>query len=304
MLECCTLGTGGALPLPDRALASLYVRVNGRGLLIDCGEGTQVGIRHLGWGFRCIDGMLITHYHGDHCTGLPGLLLSLDKSGRDEPFHIWGPPGLRRVVEGLRVVAPKVQYPVVLHELPEEVSPLECIGLEITAFPLDHGVPCLGYRLHLPRQGAFCPEKARALNVPLPDWKRLQHGECCEINGRIVRPEDVLGPQRTGITLLYATDTRPVPVISQMGQDAALMILEGMYGSDDKMPQALKNHHMIFHEAATLARDAHAAALALTHYSNCIDDPAEYLPEAQAIFPETTAAADGMCFTMKFPDAK
>ena len=252
MLECCTLGTGGALPLPDRALASLYVRVNGHGLLIDCGEGTQVGIRRLGWGFRCIDGLLITHYHGDHCTGLPGLLLSLDKAGRDEPFHIWGPPGLTRVVEGLRVVAPKVQYPIMLHELPESVSHLRAIGLEITAFPLDHGVPCLGYRLHLPRQGAFCPDKARALGVPMSDWKLLQHGESVVQNGRSIRPEEVLGPQRPGITLLYATDTRPLPIITQMGRGASLMILEGMYGSEDKRAQALKNHHMIFHEAAAL----------------------------------------------------
>ena len=95
MLEFCTLGTGGTLPIPERALSSLYVRVNGRSLLIDCGEGTQVGIRRLGWGFRCLDGMLLTHYHGDHCTGIAGLLLSLEKAGKDEPFHIWGPRGLK-----------------------------------------------------------------------------------------------------------------------------------------------------------------------------------------------------------------
>ena len=93
MLEFCTLGTGGTLPIPERALSSLYVRVNGQSLLIDCGEGTQVGIRRLGWGFRCLDGLLLTHYHGDHCTGLAGLLLSLEKAGRDQPFHIWGRKG-------------------------------------------------------------------------------------------------------------------------------------------------------------------------------------------------------------------
>ena len=120
MLELCTLGTGGTLPLPDRALSSLYVRQNGRAMLIDCGEGTQVGIRKLGWGFRCIEDVLLTHYHGDHCTGLAGLLLSLEKAGKTEALRIWGPKGLKRVVEGLCVIVPPLSYPVLLHELPPE----------------------------------------------------------------------------------------------------------------------------------------------------------------------------------------
>ena len=303
MLECCTLGTGGALPLPDRALSSLYVRTGGKSLLIDCGEGTQVGIRRLGWGFRCMDGLLITHYHGDHCGGLPGLLLSIDKSGRQEPFHIYGSVGLRRIVEGLRVIAPALGYPVVLHELAPGES-FRLIGLEIACFPLDHGIPCLGYRLHLPRQAAFDPGKARALGVPLPQWKTLQQGEAVTVEGRVIRPEDVTGAPRQGVTLLYATDTRPVPAIAAMGQGADLMILEGMYGDENKRPQALRNHHMIFHEAAALAREAQAGQLVLTHFSNCIDDPAEYLPLAQAIFPQTLCAADGQCFTLRYPAEK
>ena len=297
MLECCTLGTGGALPLPDRALSSLYVRVYGRALLIDCGEGTQVGIRKLGWGFRCIDGLLITHYHGDHCSGVPGLLLSLDKAERKEPFHIWGPVGLRRVIDGLRVIAPVLSYPVVLHEITGDEEEFSMIGLTVTAFPVHHGVPCYGYRLHLPRQGAFQPDKARALGVPMAHWKDLQQGRCVGD----VRPGDVLGAPRQGVTLLYATDTRPVPEIVRYGQGADLMILEGMYGDENKRPQALKNKHMLFAEAATLALEAGAKQLALTHFSNCIDDPLEYLPLAQEIFPAALAAADGQCFTLNYP---
>lgn len=299
MLECCTLGTGGAIPLPDRALASLYVRVNGRALLIDCGEGTQVGIRRLGWGFRCMDGLLLTHFHGDHCGGVPGLLLSLDKAERRETFHVWGPVGLKRVIDSLRVIAPALGFPVVLHELREPVEQFSLIGLEITAFPLNHGIPCYGYRLHLPRQGAFQPEKAKALGVPVTRWKELQKG--LAVNG--VQPEDVLSAPRKGITLLYATDTRPVPEIVHFGQGADLMILEGMYGDESKRPQAMKNHHMLFAEAAHLASQAQAKRLALTHFSNCIDEPAEYLPGAQAVFPETCAAADGQCFTLTYPQA-
>lgn len=300
MLECCTLGTGGAQPLPTRALSSLYVRVNGRSLLIDCGEGTQVGIRRLGWGFRCIDGLLITHFHGDHCGGVPGMLLSMDKAQRQEPLHLWGPVGLKRVMDGLRVIVPALSFPLVLHELRGPAVDFQLIGLNITAFPLQHGVPCYGYRLHLPRQGAFQPEKARALGVPMHHWKELQQGQA--VGG--VLPEDVLGAPRQGITLLYATDTRPVPEIVHHGQGADLMILEGMYGQESKRPQALKNHHLLFAEAAQLAQDAHAKQLVLTHFSNCIDDPSAFLPAAQEIFPQTFAAADGECFVLHYPEGK
>lgn len=297
MLELCMLGTGGALPLPDRGLTACYLRVRGRGLLIDCGEGTQTAIRRLGWGFRCIDGMLITHYHGDHCGGLPGFLLSLGKAERREPFHIWGYTGLKAIVEGLRVVAPVLPFPVVLHEFSGERVELSMIGLEITGFRLDHGVPCYGWRLELPRQGAFQPQRAKALGVPVRDWKRLQAGET--VNG--VTPEQVMGPPRQGIRLLYATDTRPTPDIIRYGRGADLMILEGMYGDETKRAQAEKNRHMLFAEAATLAREAGAKRLLLTHFSNCIDDPQAYLPLAQAIFPATEAAMDGQRLTIHYP---
>ena len=171
------------------------------------------------------------------------------------------------------------------------------IGLEITGFRLDHGVPCYGWRLELPRQGAFQPQRAKALGVPVRDWKRLQAGET--VNG--VTPEQVMGPPRQGIRLLYATDTRPTPDIIRYGRGADLMILEGMYGDETKRAQAEKNRHMLFAEAATLAREAGAKRLLLTHFSNCIDDPQAYLPLAQAIFPATEAATDGQCMTIHYP---
>ena len=303
MLEFCTLGTGGTLPIPERALSSLYVRVNGQSLLIDCGEGTQVGIRRLGWGFRCLDGLLLTHFHGDHCTGLAGLLLSLEKAGRDQPFHIWGPKGLKRVVEGLCVIVPPLSFAVLLHELPPEGGDTELIGLKIRAFPVDHGgIPCFGYRLTLERQAAFDPEKAKALNVPVQDWKRLQQGETVHVGLRRIRPEQVLGEPRKGITLVFSTDTRPCETLGKYAQDADLLILEGMYGDEEKMPQALKNHHMIFAEAAGIAREAGAGALLLTHFSTSLEDPEAYLPEARKIFEKTWAAKDGMTVTMRYPE--
>ncbi len=303
MLEFCTLGTGGTLPIPERALSSLYVRVNGRSLLIDCGEGTQVGIRRLGWGFRCLDGMLLTHYHGDHCTGIAGLLLSLEKAGRDEPFHIWGPKGLKRVVEGLCVIVPPLSFAVLLHELPPEGGDAELIGLKIHAFPVDHGgIPCFGYRMTLERGAVFDPEKATALGVPMQDWKRLQQGETLRYGLKKVRPEDVTGEKRRGITLVFSTDTRPCETLEKHCADADLLILEGMYGTEEKMPQALKNHHMLFREAAETARKTETGGLLLTHFSTSMENPEEYLPAAREIFERTWAATDGLTVTMRYPE--
>ncbi|MDD6050686.1 MAG: ribonuclease Z [Clostridiales bacterium] len=300
MLDLCTLGTGGTMPMPDRALSALYVRVNGRALLIDCGEGTQVGVQRLGWGMQCIDGILISHFHADHCSGLPGMLLALTKALRTEPLHIYGPVGLTQVVSGLRVIAPQLTFPVMLHELSGQTE-FELLGLQITAFPLDHGIPCYGWRLHLPRNAAFDPDKARALRVPLPLWKTLQSGEAVQVEGHAIRPEDVMGPPRRGITVLYATDTRPVEVIPELGFRCDLMILEGMYGAEEKYPLAIRNHHMLYREAAALARDAEAARLLLTHFSTSIEAPEAYLPQAQSVFPATDVAVDGMTLTLQYP---
>lgn len=305
MLEFCTLGTGGTLPIPDRALSSLYIRVNGRGLLIDCGEGTQVGIRKLGWGFRCIDGLLLTHYHGDHCTGLAGLLLSLEKAGRDEAFHIWGPKGLKRVVEGLCIIVPPLGYPVLLHEISPTGDEIDIIGLKVRAFPVDHGgIPCFGFRVTLPRTAEFDPEKAIQAGIPLNEWKRLQTGESIRVHGKTIHPEDVTGAPRKGITFVYCTDTRPCETLEKYAQDTDLLILEGMYGSEDKRPQALKNHHMLFTEAAEIARKSLPGALLLTHFSTSLDDPEEYLEGTRTIFEKTWTAHDGETVSMRYPAEK
>ena len=305
LLECCTLGTGGTLPLPDRALSSLYARVNGRAMLVDCGEGTQVGIRRLGWGFKCLDGLLLTHYHGDHCTGVSGLLLSLEKAGREETFHIYGPEGLKRVIEGLCVIVPRLSFPVMLHELPLAGGDLEMIGLEIHAFSVDHGgIPCFGYRMTLPRSPAFDPDKARALGVPMQDWKRLQAGESVRVGLKKIHPEQVSGLVRKGITLVFSTDTRPCENLYRNAAGADLLILEGMYGGEDKRPQALKNHHMLFSEAAEIARAAQAGALLLTHFSTSLEEPAESLPEARRIFERAWTAEDGQIVTLRYPKEK
>ena len=301
MVEICMLGTSGTLPLINRALSSLYIRVNGRGMLLDCGEGTQVSVRRLGWGFRCLDGLVITHFHGDHCTGLPGMLLSLEKAGREEPFDIYGPAGLRRVVEGLCVIVPKLSFPVRLHEYPPEGHAFELIGLQIRAFPVNHGVPCYGYRLVLPRQGAFDPEKARAMKVPLDRWKMLQAGDSVRLGLRKVHPEDVLGPPRKGICFVFSTDTRPCETLRKYTEGADLAILEGMYPEEEKYPLAVKNHHMLYREAAEIARDSGVKHLVLSHFSTSVEVPEEGLPAATDTFPETRCGQDGLILRLNYP---
>ena len=302
MLDLCTLGTGGTLPLPDRALSSLYVRVNGQAMLVDCGEGTQVGIRRLGWGFKCLDSLALTHYHGDHCTGLAGLLLSLEKAGREETFHIYGPPGLKRIVEGLCVIVPKLSFPVQLHELSPMGDEFDSIGLNIRAFPVDHGgIPCFGYRITLCRAPSFDPGKAEALRVPTKEWKRLQQGESVHVGLRTIHPDQVTGKPRKGITVVFSTDTRPCETLSRHTRDADLLILEGMYGDPEKQSLALKNHHLMFQEAASIARESAPAALLLTHFSTSLEDPEAYLPLARELFPETYLAHDGETVALRYP---
>ena len=244
-------------------------------------------------------------------VAIPEEGIELRQAGIDAPILVLGgidesaaeavvAAGLTQVVSGLRVIAPLLTFPVMLHELTGQTE-FDLIGLQITAFPLDHGIPCFGWRLHLPRRAAFDPEKARALQVPIPLWKTLQRGEAVKAEGRTIEPEDVMGPPRRGITVLYATDTRPVDAIPDLGFRCDLMILEGMYGAEEKYPLAIKNHHMLYREAAALARDAEASRLLLTHFSTSIEAPEEYLPNAQSIFPATDVASDGMTLTLQYP---
>ena len=296
MIDVCLLGTGGMMPLPKRKLTSLYVRMDGRALLIDCGEGTQTAIREAGLRFKCIEGIFITHFHADHTSGLPGLLLTLGNEGRTEPLHMYGPEGLAAVVNALRVIVPELPFEIVFHELPMAESHFACAGLSADVFPLDHGMPCLGLRLRLERKRRFDPDSARMRGVPVKYWGRLQNGE--SVGG--FTPEDVLGQARKGLSLLYATDTRPVEAIARHAQGADLLVLEGMYGEAEKLPRAQEAHHMMMQEAAAIARDANAKALWLTHFSPATPEPEIFADELREIFENTVIGSDGMMQTLRF----
>ena len=302
MLDVCLLGCGGMMPLPRRWLTALMTRYNGSSLLIDCGEGTQVAIKEKGWSFKPIDVICFTHYHGDHISGLPGLLLTMGNADRTEPLTLIGPKGLERVVNALRVIAPELPFPIEYVEIngPEQV--FEYAGYRITAFKVNHNVLCYGYRLEILRQGRFSPERAKEQEIPLKLWNPLQKGETIEQDGRIYTPDMVLGPARKGITVTYTTDTRPTDSIVKHASGADLFICEGMYGEEDRMDKAREHKHMTFTEAAVLARDAGAKELWLTHYSPSLIRPDDYMDDVRAIFPNAFPGKDGKSVDMMFEE--
>jgi len=298
MLDVCLLGTGGMMPLPGRALTSLYVRCAGRAVLIDCGEGTQTAIRSASRKFAAIDAILFTHFHADHISGLPGLLLTIANAGRTRPLDMYGPEGLAGVVGALMVIVGELPFEMVFHEFEEGCHSFSCAGLKADAFWLDHAMPCFGYRLELERRGKFDRQKARKLGVPMELWKTLQDG----ISAGGYSPEDVLGEPRRGISLLYATDTRPVDRIAQYGKDADLLILEGMFGLPEKQARAEESHHMMMQEAANIALEANADRLWLTHFSPATPHPEEFELILREIFPNTVIGQDGMDAVLSFKE--
>jgi ribonuclease Z len=300
MLDVYLLGEGGTMPLPGRWLSSVLIRHESRLLLFDCGEGTQVPLRAAGWGLRAIDAVFLSHFHADHVSGLVGLLLTLGNAERREPLALYSPAGLRQVLAGLRVIAPTLPFAVDCHELAGgEAFGLH--GLQVRCLAVDHSLPCLAYTLERPRAGRFDPERARALGLPLPLWSRLQRGETLAWDERLVAPGEVLGPPRRGLKFAFVTDTRPTAELPGFVAGAQLLVCEGMYGAADDLPRALETRHMLFAEAAAIAREGRVEALWLTHFSPALMDPAAYLPAAQTLFPDTFLGSTGLTTTLRFP---
>ncbi|HEY9062101.1 MAG TPA: ribonuclease Z [Pseudobacteroides sp.] len=303
MLDICILGTGGMMPLPGRWLSSALIRYNGKMILVDCGEGTQITLRNVEWGFKSIEAICVTHFHADHIAGLPGLLLTIGNSGREENLKIIGPRGLNKVVECLTYISPQLPFSLDLIEVEEDAgSCIDVSGISLEYLMLDHNIPCYGYSFNIKRPGKFDVDKANRLSVPQRLWSKLQKGEEIEHEGKIYRPDMVLGDERKGLKISYCTDTRPTEGMVEFIKDSDIFVCEGMYGEDDKIQKAIEKKHMLFKEAAQLARQGHVKEMWLTHYSPSLENPDEFLENAAHIFPNTLASKDLMKKTLRFED--
>ncbi|MGL4772045.1 MAG: ribonuclease Z [Clostridium sp.] len=310
MVDICLLGCGGGMPMPFRNLSSTLINYKGRKILVDCGEGTQVSMRMIGWGFKSLDLIIITHTHGDHIVGLPGLLATIGNSVRTTPLTIIGPEGITEVVNGLRVIAKYLPYEVKIIENPKCVNlkvsreGLEVIDsngeIKIETIEVDHSSPCLGYSIYIKREAKFDLEKALSLNIPKNFWGRLQKGEEIIYEDKLYKREMILGEAREGIKLSIITDSRPTKEMPRFIEKSNLFICEGTYGSDDDIEKAIKNKHMTFKEAANLALEGQVKELLLTHFSPAMMDPNVFLENATSVFKNTIIGEDRITKILKF----
>ncbi|MGL4991689.1 MAG: ribonuclease Z [Sarcina sp.] len=318
MLDIVILGIGGGMPLPGRYLSSTLLNFNGRKILIDCGEGTQVSMREVGCGFKSIDIICITHGHGDHTVGLPGLLATIGNSDRTDPLTIIGPVGIKEIVNGLRVIAPFLPYEINIIEATNSSFKFSLVNdflslsssdkndftdydaLNISTLELNHSTDCIGYKFNINRAPKFDIEKALANNVPKNLWGTLQKGNSALMDGISYFPSMVLGKARKGITLSYITDTRYKNEIIPFIENSDLFICEGTYGDNADIEKAIKNKHMTFKEAATLASKGNVSKLLLTHFSPAMPNPSIFTVNAKEIFENTFIAQTHMRKKLNF----
>ena len=304
MPEICLLGTGGMLPLKNRFLTSLYVEHNGHALLIDCGEGTQVAAGAHGLKMSRIDTLLITHEHADHVTGLPGLLLSIGNCSRAQPLDIYLPEKCIKNVSSLMAVCGYLPYEVVFHGLSDE-QPASFTAekidsmLTVDTIPLQHGTPCIGYRLTFSKKPVFLPEKAKHLGIPVVLWKHLQSGETVTLpDGKTIASAEVTGDAKPPIIITYTTDSLPIPEITDFAKESDLFICEGMYGDTGKKSSMNEKGHMLMQDACEIAKNAGVKRLWLTHYSPAVEDPQEFEHELKEIFSGVVISKDGEKITL------
>ena len=304
MLSVTFLGTGAATPTIDRNVASLSVRREGEVILFDCGEGTQRQMMRYGVGFTFTE-VFFTHYHADHMLGITGLLRTMGLQDRTAPVRLYGPKGASRILNmAVNLGIERNKFPIEIFEL----RPGDRISrgdYDIVVFETEHRADTVGYALaeHV-RLGRFNPDRALELGVPEgPLWGRLHKGESVTLDdGRTVEPSDLVGQPRRGRTLVYTGDTRPSLQVMQAARGADLLVHEATFGGDEA-DRARETGHSTASEAARVAADAGVRRLVLTHISPRYSrDAPELLAEAQAVFPETIIARDGLTVEVPFAD--
>jgi ribonuclease Z len=307
-LEAFVLGCGGMMPLPNRHLTSVLLRREGELFLFDCGEGTQVSLRRLNLRWKKISVIFISHTHADHVTGIPGLLMLSSQVDRDDPLYIIGPPRIADYVEASRrVLDMYINYEIIVQEITSPGIVYKGDGFHVRCFPLVHTKPCYGFTLEEEkRPGEFHPEKAEALKIPVGKlWGKLQKGENIKTeDGRIIKPEDVMGKPRMGRKFSFVTDSLAIPEISTHVIGSDLFVCEGMFGRD-LTEDAHSKKHMTAEEAAKIAAASSGIKkLALIHYSPRYT---EYelkmiLKEAQVYFPDTVLTRDRAVFPIEYSE--
>lgn len=306
-MEAFVLGCGGMQPLPYRHLTSVLLRREGDLFLFDGGEGTQVSLKRLNLKWKKINAIFVSHTHADHVTGLPGILMLSSQVDRTEPLYIFGPPKIKEYIETSRKVLDMyINYPIVVQEITEPGVVYQGEDFYVRAFPLEHSKVCVGYTLEeLDRPGEFNVEKAKELNVPVgPLWGKLQHGESVlNADGVEIRPEQVVGKNRSGRKFSFVTDTLYIPSIAKEVKGSDLLICEGMFSRDCE-DQAKEKKHMTSTQAATIARDADVKRMALIHYSPRYNDRdlEVLLNEAKEVWPQTELTKDRMHFEIPYVD--
>jgi ribonuclease Z len=297
------LGTSGSFPTAMRGLPAVAIRRKSELFLLDCGEGTQQRMRQAKIGFKSEMKIFITHLHGDHILGVPGILQTLSLFDRKTPLHIYGPRGLSDFIKCIQqTVKFGLTFPLKIHEVGEGII---CHGKEytISATEVEHSIPCLAYALvEKNRAGRFYPEKALSLNVPEgPLWSKLQSGfDVLLPDGRVVKTEEVVDPPRRGRKIVYATDTRPCQAVNILADRADLLIYEATL-DDSLFEKANDNYHSTPSQGATIAKRASVGKLILTHISGRYSNVENFLKEAKRVFPKTHIATDLMEITVPYP---
>ncbi|WIM43583.1 ribonuclease Z [Methanosarcina mazei] len=296
MLRIIFLGTGGSLPTRNRNPSAVIVNLKGELLLFDCGEGTQQQMMRAKTGMMSLSSIFVSHFHADHFLGIPGLIQTMSFLGRKEPLTIYGPEGTKEFTEVFKVLG----YCNLKYEVRGvELSPGDIVegkNYVVRALKTEHCTPSLGYSLiENPRPGRFNREKAVELGVlPGPLFAKLQKGNPVEVNGKLVKPEEVVGAPRPGRTVVYSGDTRPCEAVLEASRDADVLIHDGSF-ADEMAGWAEESMHSTAGEVASLAKEAGVRQLVLTHISSrYTDDVGPILNDSRKVFENVIVAEDLM----------
>lgn len=300
------LGTAASVPTPKRNLPSVLVQWKGEHMMFDCGEGVQRQMIIARSGFHKKMKVFITHMHGDHVLGLPGLLQTMAMLNRERHLDIYGPIGVSNFLEGIRESTQfGLTFHVVIHEIESEGTICDEEEYTVQAVLADHLIPDFAYAfIEKPRPGRFYPKRAQALGLPEgPLWSKLQQGQSVKLaNGQTVKSSNVMGPSRMGRKIVYTGDTRPSSNVAKLAARADMLIHDGTL-SGELAERADEEGHSTPAGAAKIAKKANVKQLVLTHISARYDDTSALLKEAKKIFRKTIIAEDFMKLEIPLPKA-